>query len=176
LLYPPPFASAPAPRPCLDSEGLVNQRLPETLTVDCFVAGNPLPGAYVTVTLAALRKNPFHLVRGPADQSGRIQVTRDDLIRQAREEVHTFPMDYGDPEGDWSGRLVIELMNRADIERALSAFELWQAAGLDFPADYSDGLRTFSQRLGRHAGEALQAQVEIDPPQGAEVVIPEKAA
>ena len=143
--------------------------------VSCFVGGLPLPGAYLTVTLATLRKNPFHLAFGPADESGRVEVSRDDLILEGRKTADAFPMDYGHPEGDWSGRLVVEPMNRADIERALSAFELWQA-GLDFPAGYRDGLHAFSERLGHHVGEALDARVEIDPPQSADVIVPEKAA
>ena len=123
--------------------------------------------------LEACHKNSCQLVFGPADEAGRIEVTRGDLLQEGKRLVDLSPMDYTHPEGDWSGRIVINPLNRTDIERALAGYETWASAG-GYPSDYARGLRALDEVLSANEGAALRVRVEVTPVGSAEVILREK--
>jgi hypothetical protein len=150
-------------------------QLPDRVLVRCSLGDEPFEGAWLRLTLGVTRKNPFHLVIGPSDAQGWIIVTRDDLLSEARKYTELSPMDYGHPQGDWDGRLIVKLLGVRDIDAALEGHRLWGNA-VDRPEGYVDSLLSLRRRLGQHSGALLAADVHLEPPLSAEVTVQENLA
>ena len=110
-------------------------RLPEKIEVKITAAGQPVAGLLVDARIVTTRKNNFVLLFGPTDENGELTITREDLLRQAEQDRQFFIMDYGDPEGDFSGNLLISIFGREHITRALKAYPLFKDVA-SFPIDY----------------------------------------
>jgi hypothetical protein len=148
--------------------------LPDRISLRVRAGRDPFSGAWVVITLDNVRKNSFHLYFGPADDEGRLEVTREDLLEEPIKDVHLFPMDYAHPEGDWGGRIIVKPLGRGDVSRALDAHGEWSQAGVEYEAGYVEGLHELDERLRARAGVVLTADVEIDPPVSADVITREE--
>lgn len=142
------------------------KRFPEELVVSAISRGLGLDGAWVRVTLGTTEKNDFNLLLGPADAQGRLVVTRQEILNQIQEIRDLFIMDYGGPEA-WNGRVNVAVLNRDDVSRALSAFDVWgKAVGIRSQRDLGR-LKEFGALLETLEGEELFVTVEARPPDAA---------
>jgi hypothetical protein len=112
-------------------------RLPDLTQITCLADGHPLPGAWVKLIVTVAHKNNFSVIAGPADTDGAIWVTREEILKSGEQDVTAFPMDYSHPEKDWTGSLLIEVMNSSGVDLARRAHELngsrWEATSLVEP-------------------------------------------
>lgn len=139
------------------------ERLPDELRISATSRNQGLRGAWVRVTLGTTKKNAFNLLLGPADTQGRLVATRQDILDQIQEIRDLFLMDYGGPDA-WDGTITVVVLNHDDVNRALSAFDLWgKAVGVRSEQDLSR-LKDFGDVLKDLQGEELFVVVETRPP------------
>jgi hypothetical protein len=134
-------------------------KLPERVDIRVAADGKPAPGMFVCVTLRMARKNDFALGFGPSDQDGRVRISREDLLQEAEKERRFFIMDYGHPEEDFGGELVIKPLNRDDLAKATAAYEVYHDV-TDYPPRHKDKLRDAAARLNQHGHCELSVEVE----------------
>ena len=158
-----------------DGEKGGGRRLPDLILITCLANGRPLSGAWAKVTVKAAHKNDFGVVAGPADSDATIAVTREEILSWGEQDVNTFPMDYSHPEKDWTGRVLIEVMNSESVDRARRAYDLF-GAHLSFPPDYEAGLREYAISLQDIGGQSLTSNVQILPPDSAVLELKEQIA
>jgi hypothetical protein len=128
-------------------------------------SGQQMRGMFVTLKFLVARKNPYNLVFGPSDEQGRIVVTRDQIIGEAKKSLDLFLMDYGDLETEWTGKLRVTPMNRESIERALSAVRLFRRVH-KYPPGFEEALRAAAAVLAQmsEAGVSATVQCETEEP------------
>jgi hypothetical protein len=119
--------------------------------------GQPAPGMFIKVRLRMPRKNDYHLVFGPSDAQGRITVTHDRLLAEARREAEFFLMDYGDA-AEAADEVSVTPLSSDDLDRAISAHDLYAQVAA-YPASW----RTDLERARRvvTAWAPLRARVEF---------------
>lgn len=107
----------------------------------------------------AAKKSPFDFVFGPSDTEGKIEISRDQIILEARKTIDLFPMDYWNIESDWTGVLRVTPMNRESITRALSAVRLYRSH--DYRPGYQASLKAADGILAEKSGTELTATVAL---------------
>ena len=117
-------------------------------------AGRPASGAFVFIRLKMPKKNDFDLLFGPANASGRILVTQEDLVREGRKDTNFFIMDYADPT-QATGEYTAAVATPEDLDRALQGFEKF-APAFPYPAGWQATLRE-----ARAATAKLSFPVEV---------------
>lgn len=143
-------------------EAPVEPHLPEELTTSVALAGDALSGAFIVVTLPMFSKNPYELFFGPADEAGRIVVTRAALEREIAATLQTGLMDYA-PLTEWAGQILVSAFNAEDVDRALDGYATWgDVAGL-YPADFPKLMQRLRERLHRNPDASLTLSVHIRP-------------
>jgi hypothetical protein len=142
--------------------------IPDELIIQARDREGGLAGSWVRLTLATRRKNDFGVVLGPADREGRLVATRQEVLDQIDETRDFFPMDYTGL-ADWDGTIRVSVMNRDDVSRTLSAFEMWgKALGVRSP-QHLDQLKAFGRLLQSREREELHVRVQARPPEVARI-------
>ena len=136
-------------------------KVPEKTTITITTGGKPIEGVPVKLIFEMAKKNHHIFVFGPSDSSGTINVTADEIRREARKTMELFLMDFTDIEAHWTGRLRIVPMNRQAIKAALSAFR--QFRSFKFPANYEQMLLAADAILSRIPTAKLEASVRSEP-------------
>lgn len=134
--------------------------MPDKLQITTGVGGRPAPGMLVLFKFLALKKSPFDFVFDPSDAQGKIEVSRDQILLEARKTIDLFPMDHWNIEADWNGVLRVTPMNREALARALSAIRLFRS--YDSPPGYEEALRTADAILARTSKGEMTVTVECD--------------
>jgi len=128
-----------------------------------------LPGAWVRVTLGMSRRNDFNLLAGPADPDGRIAVPAEALETEIEKIRDLFLMDYAGLDA-WDGSIRVAVLSREDVERALSAADIWGwVAGVRSKEELR-ALREFGKVLQDLAGEELTVRVTVRPEDAATLI------
>lgn len=81
-------------------------------------------------------KNPYHLMFGPADERGVMEVTDAELIAEARTEQTLALMDYAAFPEEWTGEIWVEIIDLARLERVREAIGIYGAV------NYQPGIET----------------------------------
>ena len=136
-------------------------KLPELIRVRVLGDGKPLPGAFVCIQIKTNRKNDFALAFGPADDSGALEVSREALLSEAEKSRNLFLMDYGHPEADFAGQIVVEPFNLEAIERALAAYRLFRNVSA-YSSSYAEDLENAHKVLATLGLKMLHAEVEVE--------------
>jgi hypothetical protein len=116
-------------------------------------------GMFVVLRFSAARKNSYEMAFGPSNELGRIEITRDQILREARKSMELFLMDYAEIESVWTGKLRVTPMNREAIRCALSAFRRFQSS-YQYPLGYEESLKTADVFLAQKGKASLTAAVE----------------
>ena len=135
------------------------------------VNGEPAAGMFIVVRIMTSRKNDFSLGFGRTDAQGQLVITRDDLLREAENDKRFFIMDYGDPEADFSGELVVSPLNRDALQRAVDAYDLYHEVWAYSPT-YLENIQQAQKILeqlppsklsveARHDGEGIHVKTEV---------------
>ena len=109
--------------------------LPEQIEVTVKADGKPLEGVLIQLSILTTFKNDFVLIFGPTGVDGKLIINRDEMITQARRDQELFIMDYGDPEIDFSGELLVSVFGKEAIKRAIDVYPLFKDA-FEFPTGY----------------------------------------
>ncbi len=133
--------------------------LPDESIVTCKADGEPMMGLLVMVTLEMRKKNDYHVLFGPSDRQGRIQVRKSEILEKIREEQSLFPMDYEGEEFRGES-LRVEPMGLRDLESALKAYEVYgPEAG--YPERYREVLTGAWETLYRLRPRRLELDVSV---------------
>jgi hypothetical protein len=124
------------------------------------VGGLPTAGMFVMLKFQTGKKNPFNLLFGPSDEQGKIEVSRDNILSEARKEIDLFPMDHWNMEVDWTGALRVTPTNRESLARALCATRLFRS--YDYGRGYEESLSAADAILGRRGKAEMMARVQCD--------------
>jgi hypothetical protein len=133
-------------------------KLPERIDIKVLADGKPAGGMFVCLTLRATRKNDFALGFGPANEEGALRISRDDLLREAEKDRQLFIMDYGNPEEDFAGEILVKPLNREELERAAAVHDKYQQV-TRYPARYAEQIREARATLDRLSAGELSVEV-----------------
>jgi len=136
-------------------------KLPNKMRIRILADGRPLAGMFVRVDLKAKWRSDFSLGFGPSDEQGVLVITYEDLIRQARELCDFFIMDYGDPEKDLAGEIVVAAKNREALLRATEAYDSFQHV-VQFPPRYAEQIQEARMLLDELRPKRLSVEIEHD--------------
>lgn len=131
------------------------------MTVRVLVNGELAPGMFIITRIMTSRKNDFGLGFGPTDVQGQLAITRDDLLREAEKDKRFFIMDYGDPEADFSGELVVSPLNSDALERAVEAYHLYKEVW-PYPPSYLEQIQQAQRMLELLRPSKLSVEVKHD--------------
>jgi hypothetical protein len=135
--------------------------LPDEVVINVHAGSKRLGGALVEIELPMDRKNPYHLIFGPADGSGYLKLTRADLVEAARKVIDGFPMDYVSLTATWAGSLSVTPVGRTAIGRLREASKLWDSF---YPPKFAGQLDELEEELTTVAdGAPVEAHVTIKP-------------
>jgi hypothetical protein len=135
-------------------------RVPATIRVGIKAGDRKMQGMFAMLTFVMARKNSFDLLFGPSHEAGEIEITREQVLEEARKSMELFVMDYADIESYWTGRLRVTPMNRDAVQRALSAYRLFRK--YEYPPGYEDKLRAADAALARVPEVELTAVVNCE--------------
>lgn len=133
--------------------------IPALLEVTCTADDRPQPGLFVSVSLRMCKKNDHHMVFGPSDDRGKIDISRDDMMNWVKNACDLFPMDYADLSG-FGGEIQVDPMGPGMIESAMKGFEMYGSIG-PFPSGYANRLAEALETLVRMAPQQLGADAEV---------------
>jgi hypothetical protein len=136
-------------------------RVPDRINITIEVGGQPTVGMLVILKFLTARKNPYELAFGPSNERGTIEVSRDQILSEARKVVDVFPTDYWNIEVDSTGLLRVTPMNRESLDRALSAFRLYRG-GYDYGTGYQESLRAADHTLAQRGEAEMTVTVQFD--------------
>jgi hypothetical protein len=144
--------------------------LPKQLHVVCVVDDAPVAGAWVTATLHMNDKTDFVSFHGPADETGSVVVTGDDILAWTRRNRAFAPADYLDPEQDWSGTLTLTPLTQEAARAAIKFFKMFEDK-LDYPETFSRDLRAMITTVEPLKGQMMALTLAAsNPPEAAEIV------
>ena len=135
--------------------------MPQSLDVVVVVGAHPVPGALIEVELPMRRKNTYRFPMGPADSSGRLHVTGDQLERWTLQINALFLMDYVGLDAGWTGEVILRPVGRGGIERLRQAHSTWGHTGL-YPPDFLADLARLEHALAA-TDDALPIEVTVEP-------------
>lgn len=134
-------------------------KLPERIHIKVLADGRPAPGMFVCVTLRTTRKNDFGLGFGPTSEDGNLQISREDLLREAEKERRLFIMDYGHPEDDFSGEILVKPLNREALQQAIAAYDTYHQV-TPYPQRYAEQVQEARACLEESQPSELSTEVK----------------
>lgn len=140
----------------------MTNRYPDQLIVDVTAAANPLPGAWILLTLGMPTKNDFNLLFGPADKHGRLVIRWPEVESQVQQTRNMFPMDYGGL-ASWNGTIRVVAMNQVAVARSVAALETWGTARIPGGDSGLARLLSLGEELQRRTGQELRVAASLEP-------------
>lgn len=135
-------------------------KIPDRLNITIFVGAIPVAKMLVMINFVACQKNAHNLGFGPSDINGKIYVTREQILAEARKNRELFLMDYAAIETAWTGTLIITPMNREAIRRARSAVQLFGSR--QYAYNHEEILSAAERALAQLGSGRLTASVQCD--------------
>ena len=134
-------------------------KLPERIAIRVLADGRPVAGVFASVTIRTTRKNDFGLGFGPTNEDGGLVISREDLLREAEKERRLFIMDYGHPEDDFTGEIVVRALNREALQRAIAAYDAYHQV-TPYPARYAEQIQEARTALEESGASELSVEVK----------------
>jgi len=138
-------------------------KIPAKIKIVISADGVPKEGMFAFIKLVMARRNSFGFLFGPSSASGKVEVTRAQVLQEARKSMQLFLMDYVEIENHWTGKLQITPMNRERATRALSAYRLFRR--YEYPQNYEKDLQAAEALLLQLSGQSLSASVQCEAAQ-----------
>jgi hypothetical protein len=136
-------------------------KLPERLEVQVLADEKRAAGMFVCVTIRTTRKSDFGLGFGPTNEAGELVILRSDLLREAEKERALFIMDYGHPEDDFAGEIVVKPLNRNALQQAITAYDTYQQV-TPYPRCYGEQIQEARASLEKWKPRTLRAEVKVE--------------
>ena len=143
-------------------------KLPEFIEVTVKVDGKPLEGVLVHVRIHTTSKNNFHSQFGPTDDNGRVLITRAALISAAKRDQELFVMDYGDPEANFAGEVVVSIFGKDDLSKAINAYPMFKDVA-EYPPNHLIHLRRALEILEKLGDTEIVIDVVYEKVEGVDV-------
>ena len=143
-------------------------KLPEFIEATVKADGKPLEGVLVHVCILTTSRNDFHSQFGPTDDSGRALITRDALLTAAKRDQELFVMDYGDPETNFDGEVVVSIFGKDDLLGAIKAYPLFKDVA-DYPPNHLIHLRRALEILEKLGDAKIMIDVVYERVEGVDV-------
>jgi hypothetical protein len=131
-------------------------RLPENITITIRADGRELEGVFLRLRFDMSAKNAHYFLFGPSDVHALIEVTRSQLIDEARKSTNLFLMDYHHIEPGWTGKLGVTPVNLEAVEAALKAYRQFRG-GFEYPVGHEESLNKAAARLTQTPNAVLTA-------------------
>jgi hypothetical protein len=145
----------------------ITLKTPEKIRIATKINGREAPGMFAMLKFVMAKKNSYNLVFGPSDAKGQIEVTRDQILSEARKTKELFLMDYADIESFWTCKLLVTLMSREAIQRALSASRLFRR--YEYAPNYEEQLRAADNVLAQTPEAELSVSVLCQPSENIDI-------
>lgn len=133
---------------------MTSSTLPATLRLSAAIGDSPLSAAFFELVLPMVRKNSYRLPVGPADECGRLVLSRDEIEDTIHRINDLFPMDYLGLQAGWSGEVHVQPVNRSGVQRLRNAIATWGHTGI-YSAALVEGLVTLDRFLAAVEPSAL---------------------
>ena len=143
-------------------------KLPEFIELTVKADGEPLDGVLVHVCIFTTSRNNFHSQFGPTDDSGRALITRDALLAAAKRDQELFVMDYGDPEANCAGEVVVSIFGKDDLSKAINAYPMFKDVA-DYPPNHLIQLRRALEILEKLGDTEIVIDVVYEKVEGVDV-------
>jgi hypothetical protein len=92
------------------------------------ISKQPISNIAISITLFANRKNDYYFILPLSDKIGCIEITREWLIKEIKQEANIFIMDYASNLDDCKPLIEISVLSEDDLERTTNAMYLFQNA------------------------------------------------
>jgi hypothetical protein len=133
--------------------------------VDCVVAadGSPVMGLMLQAEFKTSRKNAYTLVFGPTNRDGHALLDHAAITQQADSQLNLALMDFDPLDKAFSGVVRITVMQEADVQNALRAYELFKGVA-NFADHYQDDLKSALTILRQTGTRRLSVHATVEPP------------
>ena len=111
--------------------------IPEKIIVT--VEGECKAGLAVLLRFKMVQKNDYSFIIF-LNSEGRVEVTKDELLKEFDRTANFFQMDYANARGGFTGTIETQVLNKEEIEAAIHAYERFEKH-LDYPPEYLSNLR-----------------------------------
>jgi len=136
--------------------------LPERIDVTVRVDGNPCEGVCLKAKHNVCRRNDFTAPFGPTDRDGHACLIKEEIVRSAREDVHTAQMDYGSIIDDYVGTSELWIPGEPELAAALEGYELWRRF-IRFPPGYKEMIERAIVAIQEHKGGEFTLEASAVP-------------
>jgi len=99
--------------------------LPDKFEAFCSRDGEPVRGALLSLTMRTQHKNDYDFIIGPTDTTGKAAISKDEIVRQANNQLNLALMDFSPIEKCYAGDFEVKVLSKTEIKRALEACELF---------------------------------------------------
>ncbi len=140
----------------------MKRTLPENLVCTVTIDGNPVEGIAIRAILEADFKNSYGSIFGPTDKDGRAQLSQQDILRDATENLKMGLMDFGPIEKCFTGRVFLHVMNTKDLEGAMGAYIQFKKF-VEYPPDYQQLLQNSIDTSKKIETEKLKLTAYVVP-------------
>ena len=147
--------------------------IPDRIKMITYIQKRASPGMFALLRFETSRKNPYDFIFGPSDSRGQIEVSSQQILEESRKSQELFVMDYADLKSSWTGSMTVSPMNRAALQRALSACRLFRK--FEYPPNYEQDLEAAEATLGKIPAAELSITVQFEsqePPKIQTVRVP----
>lgn len=115
--------------------------LPNRIKARITTDGIPVPDMFISAKVKMNRKNDYDLAFGPTDEAGEITVSKKEILEEAKKLADLFIMDYVGVESHHAGDVLVTVFDASDIDRAITAYEMFASAGVAYPPNWKEHLR-----------------------------------
>ena len=136
--------------------------LPAKIECQVLLKGEPFQGALLVAVFSTKTKNPYSILIGPTNAEGSSIITRPAILEQAARHMDVALMDYDPIEGVFAGTIRIAVMDHADIEKALKAYQIFKRA-TRFPFDYESTLTAARERIKDFRASDFTVRTTVTP-------------
>ena len=140
-------------------------RLPDEIRMRVLADGKPMPSALVMLKIIMLYKNDFLVIAGPTNQIGTCVITRKEILKQCEYTIGYAIMDYGDPEGGNSGKMLLNAVGFDELKTLEVTFREWP---YPFPMGFAENLEQAHKLVYQISPTQLDVEAETI---GGEMVI-----
>jgi len=136
-------------------------KIPDRLSAVVSADGKPLEGLLIMLSLEMTSKNTFHIVFGPTDKKGRVEVSWREIESEAARSRKMFSLDY-DGLSSFNGKIIVAPMAQDQLKSALGAYDIYHEFS-DYPSSYREKLETARKILDRLGPKLLAVKVTVRP-------------
>ena len=113
--------------------------LPEKIEVICSSDCTPTEGILLGLTMRTSQKNDYNFVFGPTDPTGKVVISKDEIVQQATKQLDLSLMDYFPIEDVYTGNFEINALSKAKLKSAIEAVNLFGRK--NYPEGYLEKLQ-----------------------------------